>query len=77
MLNKYFLASSVTVIHTAHLRKRHVTLVNKKQEVVCKIIHQCSRLLARLSISKIPTIVLDTLHKASFLKHFKVILGTL
>ena len=51
MLNQHFFASPVTVIHAANLGNAHVRFVDKHQVIIREIVHQCGRLLARLSIA--------------------------
>ena len=77
MLNQNFLTGAITVIHSSNLRQCHMRFVNQKQPIVRKIINQSRRLLARFSVGQIARIILNSLHKTSFLQHLQIIFGTL
>ena len=61
--------------HGANLRYGHVAFVNDQQEVVCEIVQQAERALARFAPIEVTAVVLDAIAEAYFLDHFQIIQG--
>ena len=77
MLNKRNFARTVTFVHAANLRHRHMALVDDAEHVLGKVVDQGKRRLARLTSIQMTRVVLDAVAKAHRLEHFEIIIGTL
>ena len=64
---------TVSCIHAADLRNRHMRLVHDDQKIIRKIIKQCKRRLTRFSSAHHGGIVLYSLAETGFLKHLDII----
>ena len=77
MLNQCHLTRTVTFVHAADLRHRHMALVDDAEHVLGKVIDQGKRRLARLATVQMTRIVLDAVAEAHGLEHLKIIIGAL
>ena len=71
------LARAVAVVHRAHLRQRHVRLVDHHEIVVGEIIEQAGRALAGDATADMPRVVLDARAGADLGEHLEVELRAL
>ena len=77
VLDQFFLAIAIAVMHGAHLRQRHVALVDDEQEIVGEVIDQRPRGFTRRSAVEVPRVVFDAGTVAHFAQHFQIVLGAL
>ena len=59
ILDQDFLARPVAAVHRAHLRQRHVRLIDEQQEVFGEVVEEGVGSASRLALGEMPRVVLD------------------
>ncbi len=70
-------AGTVTVVHTANLRDRHVALVDHQQIILREVIHQRKWRAAGWALVQVARVILDAAGKANFADHLDIIIDAL
>jgi hypothetical protein len=72
VLDERLLAGAVAVVHSPHLRDRHVALVDDDQRVLGQVLDQHGRRLARSPSGEVARVVLDPVAVAQLAEHLHV-----
>ena len=77
VVDEAFLACVVAVIHGAHLRQRHMTLIDEENEIVREIVQQRRRRGAGGAAGNNAGIIFNAGAETDLLQHFQIVLRPL
>ena len=73
VVDEILLARAIALVHAAHLRDRHVALVDEDERAPRQVVDQRRRRLARLAARQVARVVLDALAEADLGHHLEIV----